>query len=184
MNQQRITLFFPIESRRKKTPPRRGQFLALPPSIVTGYLITCGESWMDFVGSCAVNGTPAPVLFEGSRQLVCFYSKSHLAFNFRCENCKSLGFPRALFLVSCGFRDLATKVFYGKNVFAVSIVDDTSPCHCPSAIINRSISIVPNLTRFPNGAIQFLALLIFSFEVCAPSYAVKSTRVEALVGYD
>lgn len=33
MSQQRITLFFPVESRRKKTPPRRSQFLALPPSI-------------------------------------------------------------------------------------------------------------------------------------------------------
>lgn len=173
-----------------RSPPPRippFQFLRLPKEIqlnilnytklVNGHHITCDESWMNYGDSCSVGGAPAPVPYEGSGLLACFCSKSHSAFNFRCQNCKSLGFPLALFLVSRGFRDLATKVFYGKNVFAVSIVDDTSPYYCPSAMINRPMSIVPNLTRFPNGAIQFLTSLIFSFEVCALHH-LRSNRLD------
>lgn len=163
------------------------QFLRLPKEIqlnilnytklVTGCYVTCEESRMNYGGTCSVKGTAAPVPTAGSRLLACFCSKSHSAFNFRCKNCKSVGFPLALFLVSRNFRDLATEVFYGKNVFAVSMVDHTSPCYSPSAMINRPMSIVPNLTRFPNGAIQFLTSLIFSFEVCGLDH-LQSSRPE------
>lgn len=90
--------------------------------LVYDYETRCGQDYIRFGGSCPARGKAPSVITPDSGLLGCFCCSSHSAFSFSCDNCESLGFPHASFLVNRTFWDAAIEVFYSKNKFAVSVV--------------------------------------------------------------
>lgn len=164
-------LYLTRYSTPQNLPPFR--FLDLPREIQLNILqhtrlvyddeTRCGQDYMRFGGYCSAQGKAPSATAPDSSLLKCFCCSSHSAFSFSCDNCESLGFPHAFFLVNRTFRYAAIEVFYSKNKFAVSMVGlDLSTS--TTAQIHRNLLIIPGLERFPKYSLRFLTSLRLDFE--------------------
>jgi hypothetical protein len=98
--------------------------------------------------------------------LKCFCSSDDSSFNFHDDDAyKSLGFPRALFLISREFRETAMEIFYSKNTFAVSMIGPDPP-HS-----SRRPWIASSLQLFSKGCLGFFTSLIIEFRALNLAFA-------------